>query len=114
MRVDLLEDNGGRPCRCVPPKLWAVDNNLNIANVSWADFADPVDEDGVYRGLHDQRLLVSLGLGPVPGQARSRCPVRRSHFVCPRSPCGSHLACADRVPQTLGEERLEKGLPCSK
>jgi hypothetical protein len=44
------------------------------------------------------RLLVSLALGPVPGEARSRCPVRRSQIGCPRSACGSHMACADRVP----------------
>jgi hypothetical protein len=49
--VDLLEDNGGPPFRCIPPELWAVDNNLNIANMSWNDFADDLDEDGVYRGL---------------------------------------------------------------
>jgi hypothetical protein len=48
--VDLLRD-GRRPFRCIPPELWAVANNLNIANMAWEDFADEVDESGVYRGL---------------------------------------------------------------
>jgi hypothetical protein len=30
------------------------------------------------------RLLVSIAPGPVPGEARSRCPGRRSHIGCPR------------------------------
>ena len=53
--VDLLEDGGGPPFRCIPPELRAVENNLNIANMGWNDFTDALDEDGVYRGLHDQR-----------------------------------------------------------
>ncbi len=48
--VDLLDD-GRRPFRCIPPELWAVENNLNIANMAWEDFADEVDGSGVYRGL---------------------------------------------------------------
>jgi hypothetical protein len=51
--VDLLEDGGGPPFRCIPPELWAVENNLNIANMGWNDFTDALDEDGVYRGLND-------------------------------------------------------------
>jgi len=51
--IDLLEDGGGPPFRCIPPELWAVENNLNIANMGWNDFADALDEDGVYRGLQD-------------------------------------------------------------
>ena len=34
--------------------------------------------------LSAHRLLVSLTSGPVPGEARSRCPGRRSHIGCPR------------------------------
>lgn len=48
--VDLLDD-GRRPFRCIPPELWGVDNNLNLANMDWADFADAVDESGVFRGF---------------------------------------------------------------
>ena len=48
--VDLLDDSLRR-FRCIPPELWAVENNLNIANMDWESFAGEVDEDGVYRGL---------------------------------------------------------------
>jgi hypothetical protein len=51
LAVDLLDDGGGRPFRCIPPELWAVDNNLNIANMAWEDFADATDESGVFRGF---------------------------------------------------------------
>ena len=50
--VDLL-DKGLTPFRCVPSELWGVDNNLNLANLDWADFADEVDDDGVFRGFHE-------------------------------------------------------------
>jgi hypothetical protein len=46
--VDLLEDRP--PFRCVMPELWAIDNNLNIANMDWEDFAESAGDDGVYRG----------------------------------------------------------------
>jgi hypothetical protein len=48
--VDLLDD-GNCPFQCIPAELWAVENNLNIANMDWAEFADDTDESGVYRGL---------------------------------------------------------------
>ena len=38
------------PFRCVASELWAVDSNLNLANMEWEDFADNVESDGVYRG----------------------------------------------------------------
>jgi hypothetical protein len=40
-----------RPFRCVPSLLWAVENNLNLANLDWHDFAGHVDGAGVYRGF---------------------------------------------------------------
>ncbi|MCL2582254.1 MAG: hypothetical protein FWE35_07345 [Streptosporangiales bacterium] len=46
--VDLDEDR--EPFRCVAAELWAVENNLNISNMDWEDYADHVDEHGVYRG----------------------------------------------------------------
>ena len=49
--VDLL-DGSLRPFRCIPPELWAVENNLNIANMDWESFAGEVGKEGVYRGLH--------------------------------------------------------------
>jgi hypothetical protein len=39
------------PFRCIPSELWSVDNNLNIANMSWEDFAGVAGDDGVFRGF---------------------------------------------------------------
>lgn len=39
------------PFRCLARELWGVDNNLNLANMEWEDFADNVESDGVYRGF---------------------------------------------------------------
>ena len=47
--VDLLDSEP--PFRCIPSELWNVDNNLNIANMSWEDFASALDENGVFRGF---------------------------------------------------------------
>jgi hypothetical protein len=33
--------------------LWGVENNLNIANMGWEEFADAVDEDGTFRGFRE-------------------------------------------------------------
>jgi hypothetical protein len=49
--VDLWADTGRPPFRCIPPELWGVENNLNIANMNWEDFASAVDESGVFRGF---------------------------------------------------------------
>ena len=58
-------------------------------------------------------LLVSLTVGPVPAQARFRCPgwSLTSAAVLP-SGRDSHLACADS--DTAGPERLKKGMRCRK
>ena len=29
--------------------LWAVENNLSLANMDWEEFSDAIDDDGVYR-----------------------------------------------------------------
>lgn len=47
--VDLLSDPI-RTFRVVPEWIWAVENNLSLANMDWEDFADHTDADGVYRG----------------------------------------------------------------
>ncbi len=48
--VDLGSDS--RPAfRCVARELWGVENNLNLANMDWDDFAGHVDGDGVFRGF---------------------------------------------------------------
>jgi hypothetical protein len=40
-----------RPFRCIPSELWSVENNLNLANLDWRDFAERVDDAGVFRGF---------------------------------------------------------------
>jgi hypothetical protein len=40
---------GRPPFRCVPAELWGIENNLNIANMDWEEFADTADRDGVFR-----------------------------------------------------------------
>ena len=50
--VDLDEhEQPGRTFRVIPAEMWAVENNLSIANMDFEDFADAVDEDGVFRGF---------------------------------------------------------------
>lgn len=51
--VDLAPGGGEprEPFRCIPSELWGVENNLNIANMDWEEFADAADPDGVFRGF---------------------------------------------------------------
>ncbi len=46
--IDLMERRD--PFRCVTSELWAVDNNLNLANMDWEEFASAA-EDGIFRGV---------------------------------------------------------------
>lgn len=48
--VDLL-DLEHEPFRCIASELWGVDNNLNIANMDWEEFADMAESDGIFRGF---------------------------------------------------------------
>jgi hypothetical protein len=48
--VDLYHEPG-RTFRVIPPEMWGVENNLSIANMDFFEFADAVDEDGVFRGF---------------------------------------------------------------
>lgn len=41
----------GATFRVVPSAMWSVENNLSIANMDWEDFADSVDDDGIFRGF---------------------------------------------------------------
>ena len=40
--AEFPEIAGRTPFRCIPTELWSVDNNLNIANMGWEDFAGPL------------------------------------------------------------------------
>ena len=41
----------GRTFRVIPSEMWGVENNLSISNMDFRDFADAVDDDGVFRGF---------------------------------------------------------------
>ncbi|MFJ2756135.1 DUF6924 domain-containing protein [Nocardioides sp. NPDC087217] len=47
--VDLTKDRP--PFRCVAAELWGIDNNLNISNMDWEEFALATDTHGVFRGF---------------------------------------------------------------
>lgn len=49
--VVYLDSDGEPPFRCIPSELWGVDNNLNISNMDWDEFASAVDTSGVFRGF---------------------------------------------------------------
>jgi hypothetical protein len=48
--IDLF-DQPGRTFRAVPAAIQAIENNLSIANLSFFEFADHVDADGIFRGF---------------------------------------------------------------
>ena len=41
----------GRTFRVIPSRMWSVENNLSIANMGFEEFADSVDQDGIFRGF---------------------------------------------------------------
>ena len=48
--IDLYE-RSGKEFRTVPSQIQGIENNLSIANMDFEEFADSVDEDGVFRGF---------------------------------------------------------------
>ena len=48
--IDLYEGSG-REFRAVPSQIQGIENNLSIANMDFEEFAESVDEDGVFRGF---------------------------------------------------------------
>ena len=48
--VDLYADRG-RAFRTIPSQIQGIENNLSIANMDFFEFADNVDEDGIFRGF---------------------------------------------------------------
>ena len=48
--VDLNRDPG-REFRALPSQIQAIENNLSLANMDFAEFADSVAPDGVFRGF---------------------------------------------------------------
>jgi len=48
--VDLNREPG-RAFRALPSEIQSIENNLSIANMDFAEFANAVDADGVFRGF---------------------------------------------------------------
>ena len=48
--VDLFEGSGNE-FRAIPSQIQSIENNLSIANMDFEDFAEAVDENGVFRGF---------------------------------------------------------------
>jgi|GEM_PF-3302045 hypothetical protein len=48
--IDLF-DRSIREFRALPTQIQGIENNLSIANMDFEEFADPMDEDGVFRGF---------------------------------------------------------------
>ena len=48
--IDLFGERG-REFRAVPSQIQSIENNLSIANMGFEDFADAVDDDGIFRGF---------------------------------------------------------------
>jgi len=68
-----VHDNPGRTFRVTPAELWGIENNLSISNMDFFEFADAVDDDGVFRGF------------PAPDTIRRRT-ARRPRFAWRRRP----------------------------
>jgi hypothetical protein len=41
----------GREFRAVPRAVQAIENNVSLANMDFDDFANAVDDDGIFRGF---------------------------------------------------------------
>jgi hypothetical protein len=50
LAVDVL-DEPGRTFRVIPAAAWAVENNLSLGNMDFAEFAGAADPDGIFRGF---------------------------------------------------------------
>ena len=46
-----LQDSPGREFRTIPAKVHDIEANLSIANMDFDEFADNVDQDGIFRGF---------------------------------------------------------------
>lgn len=48
--IDLADEPGGT-FRVIPSAMWSVENNLSLANLDFVDFAESVDDAGIFRGF---------------------------------------------------------------
>lgn len=44
-------DEGHDELRVIAEELWAIENNISLANMDWEEFVHAVDDDGVFRGF---------------------------------------------------------------
>ncbi len=49
--LDLSDEQGRRGIRVIGTRLWSIENNLSLSNMDFHEFADSVDDDGVFRGF---------------------------------------------------------------
>ena len=49
--IDLFEETTGNEFRALPAQIQAIENNLSIGNMDFEEFAEAVDEDGIFRGF---------------------------------------------------------------
>lgn len=49
--IDVGDEEPGGAFRAVAAELASIDANLSLANMDFGDYAEAVDEDGVYRGF---------------------------------------------------------------
>jgi hypothetical protein len=52
-----LDDERGRTFRAIPSQIQTIQNNLSICNTGFSEFADDVEEDGVFRGGRDDAVV---------------------------------------------------------
>jgi len=52
--IDLF-DRSVHKFRALPTQIQGIENNLSIANMDFEEFADFVDEDGIFRGFPEDR-----------------------------------------------------------
>lgn len=48
--IDLIHEPG-RTFRTIPSEMWAVENNLSLANMDFSEFAENTGADHVFRGF---------------------------------------------------------------
>lgn len=46
-----LYESSGQEFRAIPSQIQGIENNLSIANMDFEEFAEAVDEDGIFRGF---------------------------------------------------------------
>lgn len=90
----------GRTFRVIPSKMWSVENNLSISNMDFRDFADAVDDDGVFRGFPPPSPVVGTldreGLLAVAATGSSRSITMFAAEVADNPHAASELRQQDR------------------